>query len=65
VRIWDRFEDWINVDVVAPVRRIDLLLATWGIGSVVYYSWVYGWRGGLSALVLYGLMLGTGLMLRG
>ena len=61
---WDRFEDWINIDVIGPVRRIDLLLGFYGVVSVSYYSWAYGRAGGFSAALLYGLMLGTGLMFR-
>lgn len=61
---WDHVHDWVNVDVVSPVRRIDVALTLWGVGSVGYYVWYYGWLAGLYAAVLYGVMLLTGFFMR-
>jgi hypothetical protein len=64
VACWDKFEDWVNADVVGSVRRIDISLAVGGIGSVGYYSWAYGWQGAISSAMLFALMLMTGLFMR-
>lgn len=63
-RYWDRIHDWVNVDVVSPVRRIDVVLTLWGVGTVGYYTWAYGWLAGFYAAVLYGVMLLTGFFMR-
>ena len=56
---WDVFVDWGDVDVVGPVRRIDVLLAAGGAFCVGYYGMLYGWLGALQGGSLYLLIMIT------
>jgi hypothetical protein len=56
---WDIFCDWGDVDVMGPVRRIDVLLAAGGAFSVGYYGMLYGWLGALQGGSLYLLIMIT------
>ena len=57
--VWDIFCDWGDVNVVGPVRRIDVLLAAGGIFCVGYYGTIYGWLGALQGGSLYLLIMIT------
>jgi hypothetical protein len=63
-RSWERVIDWVNVEVVPPIRRIDIALVLWGIGTVGYYAWTYGWLAGIYAGILYGVMILAGFFMR-
>ena len=54
---WDVFVDWGDVDVVGPVRRIDILLTAGGAFSVGYYGMLSGWMGALQGGSLYLLVM--------
>ena len=56
---WDVLVGWGDVDVIGPVRRIDVLLAGGGIFCVGYYGMLYGWLGALQGGSLYLLIMIT------
>ena len=60
--LWDRFVAWGDVDVIGPVRRIDLLLVAGGVFCAGYYGMLYGWMGALQGGSLYLLIVLTCLM---
>ena len=49
--LWERFVAWGDVDVIGPVRRIDLLLVAGGVFCAGYYGMLYGWMGALQRQV--------------
>jgi hypothetical protein len=64
-RYWERSTDWMNVEIIPPVRRIDIVMVVWGVGTVAYYTLTYNsWMAGLYAAILYGVMILTGFFMR-
>ena len=61
---WDIVGDWVNVDVIGPVRRIDVMLAAGGAFSVGYYGSLYGWLGALQGGAMYLLVMISALGMR-
>jgi hypothetical protein len=60
---WDQFCDWGDVDVIGPIRRIDVLIAAGGVFCVGWYGLQYGWMGALQGGALYVLVTMTALFM--
>ena len=52
---WDAISDWLNTDIA--VRRIDIILAGFGIFCVAYYAYFDGVRGALLGGLMYVMMV--------
>ena len=61
---WDIVGDWVNVDVIYSVRRVDVLLAAGGAFCVGYYGMLYGWMGALQGGAMYLLVMISALGMR-
>jgi hypothetical protein len=57
---WDRFEDWSNVPLRKlgrfEVRRIDVLLVVFGVGTFVYYLAFHSWQWAVTGTLFYVLV---------
>lgn len=57
VWIWNRLCDWGNVPIGQigkfELVRLDIFIALFGIFSVAWYGYWYGWRGALQGGVAY------------
>jgi hypothetical protein len=56
-RAWDAFCDWGDMPAWKrgrfEIRRLDVLTVVVGILATSFYVWVYDWRSGLIAAMLY------------
>jgi hypothetical protein len=61
VRAWDLMADWSNVPIYTrgrfEIRRIDVLLAIFGVACVAWYWYTGGWQGALLGGSMYILMV--------
>lgn len=58
---WDKLGDWSNVTVYErgkiEVRRLDIMLAVFGVGGFVYYFVVYNWQMAVLSVLTYAMVL--------
>ena len=57
VRLFDLFTGWLNDTLYQrgwfEVRRVDIIVATLGISSVIWNYSIGGWLGALRAMLLF------------
>ncbi len=56
VSAWDRYDEWVNVDVYRRVRRIDVIVAVGFVGCVAYYWLASGWQWAIIGGLMYIMM---------